>query len=69
MGADTSPVARLGAPMHRVERIVLEGASGRTLVTCWPFDVIAPVGPLRYVVAASRCSPASNIPGCQLAEL
>ena len=55
--------------MHRVERIVLEGASGRTLVTCWPFDAIAPVGPLRYVVAASRCSPASNIPGCQLAEL
>jgi sortase A len=29
--ADTTPVARLGAPMHRVELIVLEGASGRTL--------------------------------------
>ena len=146
--ADTAPVARLGAPMHRVELIVLEGASGRTLafgpghvagtaspgehgnimigghrdthfaflrdlamgdallledaagdlatyvvtrtdvvdrarsdvladhgddrltlVTCWPFDAITPGGPLRYVVTASRCGPASRIPACQLAEL
>lgn len=29
--ADTTPVARLGAPMHRVDMIVLEGGSGRTL--------------------------------------
>ena len=29
--ADTTPVARLGAPAQRVELIVLEGASGRTL--------------------------------------
>lgn len=29
--ADTAPVARLGAPDHRIELVVLEGASGRTL--------------------------------------
>jgi len=29
--ADTTPVARLGAPMYRVDLIVLEGGSGRTL--------------------------------------
>lgn len=29
--ADTTPVARLGAPMHRVELIVLEGGSGSSL--------------------------------------
>ena len=29
--ADTTPVARLGAPAQRVELVVLEGASGRTL--------------------------------------
>jgi sortase A len=29
--ADTTPVARLGAPAQRVELMVLEGASGRTL--------------------------------------
>ena len=29
--ADTTPVARLGAPMHRVDLIVLDGGSGRTL--------------------------------------
>jgi len=29
--ADTTPVARLGAPDHRIELVVLEGASGRTL--------------------------------------
>jgi len=29
--ADTTPVARLGAPMHRVDMIVLDGGSGRTL--------------------------------------
>ena len=29
--ADTTPVARLGAPAHRIELVVLEGGSGRTL--------------------------------------
>jgi len=29
--ADTTPVARLGAPTHRIELMVLEGGSGRTL--------------------------------------
>ncbi len=131
--ADTTPVARLGAPMHRVDMIVLDGGSGRTLafgpghvtgtarpgetgnvviaghrdthfrflrdlergdtllmegrdgelhdyevvkmdivdhrradllgdfgddrltlITCYPFDAIAPGGPLRYVVTAIR---------------
>ncbi len=131
--ADTTPVARLGAPRHRVNLIVLDGGSGRTLafgpghvtgtarpgetgnvviaghrdthfrflrdldrgdtllmegrdgelhdyevvktdivdhtradllgdfgddrltlITCYPFDAIAPGGPLRYVVTAVR---------------
>mgnify|MGYP000137022514 CR=1 FL=1 len=29
--ADTTPVARLGAPLQRIDLIVLDGASGRTL--------------------------------------
>ncbi|MEO8359590.1 MAG: class GN sortase [Vicinamibacteria bacterium] len=29
--ADTTPVARLGAPSHRVDLMVLEGGTGRTL--------------------------------------
>jgi sortase A len=29
-----------------------------TLVTCFPFDAIAPGGPLRYVVRAARVRPA-----------
>ena len=28
------------------------GGDGLVLVTCWPFDAIAPGGPLRYVVSA-----------------
>ncbi|MCL4182519.1 MAG: class GN sortase [Burkholderiaceae bacterium] len=28
------------------------GADELTLVTCWPFDAVAPGGPLRYVVSA-----------------
>lgn len=34
------------------------GVDQLTLVTCWPFDALAPGGPLRYVVSASR-TPAS----------
>ncbi|MEO8500748.1 MAG: class D sortase, partial [Vicinamibacteria bacterium] len=40
-----------------------------TLVTCYPFDAIRPGGPERYVVTAVRCEPASNIAGCQHAEM
>ena len=29
------------------------GIDQLTLVTCWPFDAIAPGGPLRYIVSAS----------------
>jgi sortase A len=28
------------------------GRDELTLVTCWPFDAVAPGGPLRYVVSA-----------------
>ena len=62
--ADTWPVARLRVPAHGVDLIVLSGVSGRTLafgpghapalvlMTCYPFDALAPGGPLRYVVTA-----------------
>jgi len=31
-----------------------------TLVTCWPFDAVAPGGPLRYVVVAEASVPATR---------
>ncbi len=34
------------------------GIDQLTLVTCWPFNAIAPGGPWRYIVTASRQSPA-----------
>jgi sortase A len=33
-------------PLEPADRATL------TLVTCWPFDAVAPGGPLRYVVRA-----------------
>jgi sortase (surface protein transpeptidase) len=38
-----------------------DGASARlTLVTCYPFDTVAPGGPLRYVVVADTASAAAR---------
>lgn len=38
----------------RHQRISLDpGRDALALVTCWPFDAVAPGGPLRYVVTAS----------------
>jgi sortase A len=35
-----------------------DGVDQLALVTCYPFDTIAPGGPLRYVVSATRLPPA-----------
>jgi len=40
---DTMPLAR-------------DGGSRLTLVTCWPFDAVAPGGPLRWVVVAEAAA-------------
>lgn len=37
---------------------MIEGRSTVTLVTCYPFDTVAPGGPLRYLVHASQARPA-----------
>jgi sortase A len=34
-----------------------------TLVTCYPFDAIAPNTPLRFVVSATRTSPSAGVAG------
>lgn len=41
----------------RQEAIALEADDALLLVTCWPFDALAPGGPLRYVVRAEPLSP------------
>lgn len=36
------------------------GADALALVTCWPFDAVAPGGPLRYLVTARAIGDESN---------
>ncbi len=46
-----------------VELVIQPGVERLSLVTCYPFDALAPGGPLRYVVTAlpvSRRSPSSG---------
>jgi len=46
-------VAALRVEDSRDGAVALRGdGDGLVLVTCWPFDAIAPGGPLRYVVSA-----------------
>jgi sortase A len=46
----------------RKDRVPLDvAADALELVTCFPFDAIAPGGPLRYRVLAERVSPAEHI--------
>jgi sortase A len=54
--ADTHPVARLTAPAHGVDLLVLAGASGRTLAwgPGWLDDSAAPGTPGNTVLAAHR---------------
>jgi len=40
-----------------VIRHARDGGAGLVLLTCYPFDALAPGGPLRYVVAAEAASP------------
>lgn len=44
----------------RREAIALQGDAALLLVTCWPFDAVAPGGPLRYVVSAEPVLAAGN---------
>ncbi len=39
-----------------------DGAAGLVLLTCYPFDALAPGGWLRYVVAADAVSSVGNLP-------
>jgi len=41
-------------------RLAPEGSALLTLVTCFPFDAIAPGGPLRYAVTAEALEAAAN---------
>lgn len=43
----------------RDHRIAPGAHDGLLLVTCWPFDAVAPGGPLRYVVRAERVDAAT----------
>lgn len=42
--------------------VLAAGGDGMALVTCWPFDAIAPGGPLRYVVSALPLDAALESP-------
>ena len=42
------------------------GLDELTLVTCWPFDAVAPGGPLRYVVVAEADGESGRRPDQRL---
>jgi sortase A len=50
---DYAVIETLIVDAHAVEILWDTGDAQLTLVTCYPFDAIAPGGPLRYVVRAS----------------
>ena len=50
---DYAVIETLIVDAHAVEILWDTGDAELTLVTCYPFDAIAPGGPLRYVVRAS----------------
>jgi sortase A len=51
-------VAHIAVVDSRRARIALQADTARlTLVTCYPFDAVAPGGPLRWVVTADRIGP------------
>jgi sortase A len=45
----------------RSAQLPLDGPPGLTLVTCYPFDAIAPGGPLRYLVHARPLAEAARL--------
>ncbi len=60
-GTRTYVVASSHIADARRERLALdEGAAELSLVTCWPFDALAPGGPWRYVITARPLAEARD---------
>jgi sortase A len=60
-GASAFRIVSLQVADTRRDAIALGDADALLLVTCWPFDAVAPGGPLRYVVRAEPLASAGTL--------